>query len=144
LLYFEESVIVVMTDRFVRVQEHIRKSSSDRLRTLLARRGVRAGEVTQMSRKELKLTVAQIETTEQEDAQRDGGAVFLDDDVENGATEQEAANRMTGEDDNVRVMWQFKLELRTIELDAQREMQIELARIEADKEVRIAESDGAS
>ena len=97
-----------------------------------------------MSREELKLTVSQIETTEQEDAQRDGGAVFLDDDVENGVTDQEAANRMTGEDDNVRVMWQFKLELRTIELDAQREMQIELARIEADKEVRIAESDGAS
>jgi len=96
LLCFEESIIVVMTDRFVRVLEHIQKSSSDRLRTLLARRGVSAEEVTQMSREELKLTIVQIETTEQEDAQREGGAVFLDDDVENGATDQEAAYGMTG------------------------------------------------
>ena len=102
-----------------------------------------------MSREELKLTVAQIETTEQEDAQRDGGAVFLDDDVEDGATDQEAAYRMTGEDDNVQVTWQYKLELTRMELDAQRmelererqaeERKIKLARIEADKEVRIAE-----
>jgi len=75
--------------------------------------------------------------------------VALVSDVEDGATDQQAAYRMTGEDYNVRVMWQFKLELRRMELDAQRmelererqaeERKIELARIEADKEVRIAE-----
>ena len=73
-------------------------------------------EVAQMSREELKQTVAEIETTEQEDAQRDREAVFLDDDDEDGATDQEAAYRMTGVEDNVRVMWRFKLELRRMEL----------------------------